>query len=61
MSNTYAIVDLGKGQYAVTKNGRTIVLSATKQPMPFATTKAAQAFITIQIAADDRHATPYGK
>lgn len=58
MSNTYAIKAHGS-QYIVTKNDRIIIASATRQPMTFATIEAAQAFVTIQVAADDRHAMPY--
>ena len=52
--NTYTIKNIGSA-YVVTKNERPIIASLTRQPMPFVTEAAAQAFINIQIAADRRH------
>ena len=60
MTNTYAIIAHGNS-YAVTKNDRMIILSATKQTMTFPTIEAAQSFVTINRNADDRHSMPYGK
>lgn len=58
--NVYAIIAHGT-EYAVTRNGHAIILSATRKPMTFATIAAAQAFIAVNVAADDRHAMPYRK
>lgn len=50
----YKIISHGDG-YTVTHNDYTIILSATRKPMTFKTYADAQAFVTIQIAADRRH------
>jgi hypothetical protein len=64
-SNTYAVINADNGQYAVTKNGRTIIVSLTRKPMTFTTIEAALAFVTINQNADTRHnlrdMMPYGK